>query len=183
MVRSQRLTQHLFTRLRRSLLIGLAALALSVAPLLFGLSAGKATQGQAQSSAGLIPIEQQPFYPQLVRSSETWSDVVLDQVVGNSPRTTLLNFYAVMADVGLRADRLGQGFPSQTVSRQEQIDDTNLLFGLAVKALDASSIPKSVRADMADEAAIQLKHVLDYVLTTLFTTEVAQLPPRCTSSD
>ena len=165
MVRSQRLTQHLFTRLRRSLLIGLAALALSVAPLLFGLSAGKATQGQAQSSAGLIPIEQQPFYPQLVRSSETWSDVVLDQVVGDSPRTTLLNFYAVMADVGLRADRLGQGFPSKTVSRQEQIDDTNLLFGLAVKALDASSIPKSVRADMADEAAIQLKHVLDYVLT------------------
>ena len=165
MVRSQRLTQHLFTGLWRSLLIGLAALALSVAPLLFGLSAGKATQGQAQSSAGLIPIEQQPFYPQLVRSSETWSDVVLDQVVGDSPRTTLLNFYAVMADVGLRADRLGQGFPSKTVSRQEQIDDTNLLFGLAVKALDASSIPKSVRADMADEAAIQLKHVLDYVLT------------------
>ena len=49
--------------------------------------------------------------------------------------------------------------------RQEQIADTELLFQLAVKSLDASAFPESVRTDMADEAAIQLKHVLDYVFT------------------
>jgi MscS family membrane protein len=49
--------------------------------------------------------------------------------------------------------------------RQEQIADTELLFQLAVKSLDASAFPESVRTDLADEAAIQLKHVLDYVFT------------------
>ena len=57
------------------------------------------------------------------------------------------------------------GFSSSTgqALRREAIDDTNLLFGLAVDALDASAFPESVRKDMADEAAIQLKIVLDYV--------------------
>ena len=154
-----------FLRALRFLLIGLVTLALSLAPPSLNVRATQASQLQPQSSKGLIPIEDQPFYPLLVKSSATWSDVVLDQVVGDSPQTTLLNFYSVMADVGLRADRLGQRSAAQEQSRQEQIDDTNLLFALAVKALDASSIPKSVRDDMADEAAIQLKHVLDYVFT------------------
>ncbi|QNJ22448.1 small-conductance mechanosensitive ion channel/ MscS family [Synechococcus sp. MIT S9220] len=173
MVCSQRLVGRLFTRALtrpftralRFLLVGLVALALSIAPPLLNVKATEAFQQQPMTSKGLIPIEEQPFYPLLLKSSETWSDVVLDQVVGDSPRTTLLNFYSVMADVGLRADRLGQRSSAKKQSRQEQIDDTNLLFALAVKALDSSSIPKSVRDDMADEAAIQLKHVLDYVFT------------------
>ena len=173
MVCSQRLVGRLFTRALtrpftralRFLLVGLVALALSIAPPLLNVKATEAFQQQPMTSKGLIPIEDQPFYPLLLKSSETWSDVVLDQVVGDSPRTTLLNFYSVMADVGLRADRLGQRSSVKEQSRQEQIDDTNLLFALAVKALDSSSIPKSVRDDMADEAAIQLKHVLDYVFT------------------
>ena len=165
MVCSQRLARRLFPRPLRVLLIGVLALALSIRPAPLHATATHASQRQAQTPSGLIPIEDQPFYPQLVKSSQTWSDVVLDQVVGDSPRSTLLNFYAVMADVGLRADRLGHRSSINNKSRQEQIDDTNLLFGLAVKALDSSSIPKSVREDMADEAAIQLKHVLDYVLT------------------
>ena len=173
MVCSQRLVGRLFTRALtrpftralRFLLVGLVALALSIAPPLLNVKATEAFQQQPMTSKGLIPIEDQPFYPLLLKSSETWSDVVLDQVVGDSPRTTLLNFYSVMADVGLRADRLGQRSSAKEQSRQEQIDDTNLLFALAVKALDSSSIPKSVRDDMADEAAIQLKHVLDYVFT------------------
>ena len=52
----------------------------------------------------LIPIEQQPFYEALVEKSAAWDEVVLDHVVGDSPRATLLNFYAVMSDVALRAD-------------------------------------------------------------------------------
>ncbi|MFZ9149139.1 mechanosensitive ion channel family protein [Vulcanococcus sp.] len=117
-----------------------------------------------------IPIEQQPFYGQLEEVSRKWSDVVLDQVVGDSPRATLINFYAVMAEVGHRSQRLSQPATLRReqlsdAERREQIDDTDLLFHLAVKALDASSFPESVRTDMAEEAAIQLKHVLDYVFT------------------
>jgi MscS family membrane protein len=123
-----------------------------------------------EPNARLIPIEQQPFYGELVRDAGSWSDVVLGQVVGSSPRATLLNFYAVMAEVGDRADRLGRYSALVEArrdgeDRQEQIDDTNLLFDLAVRALDASVFPQSVRGGMADEAAIQLKHVLDYVFT------------------
>lgn len=125
---------------------------------------------QAASSRGLISIQDQPFYGDLEQAASSWSDVVLDQVVGDSPRATLLNFYAVMAEVGHRADRLGRidALRDPSVSpaqRQEQIADTELLFQLAVKSLDASAFPESVRTDMADEAAIQLKHVLDYVFT------------------
>jgi len=127
------------------------------------------------------PIDQQPFYAELQTTARSWSDVVLGQVVGDSPAATLLNFYAVMADVGRRADELGQqaslqpGFWS-SAERREQINDTNLLFALAVKALDSSGFPESVRHDMADEAAIQLKLVLDYVFThTLTPIEVPDL--------
>jgi MscS family membrane protein len=83
---------------------------------------------------------------------------------------TLLNFYAVMAKAGHRADSLGQQatlskglFSSQ--KRREQFEDTNLLFHLAVKSLDSPLFSQSVRSDIADEAAIQLKNVLDYVFS------------------
>ena len=107
MIRSQGLAGPLFRRPVRFLLVGLVTRVLSIGPALLDLPASQASPAQPSNSAPLIPIEEQPFYPQLVTSSETWSDVVLDQVVGDSPRSTLLNFYAVMADVGLRADRLG----------------------------------------------------------------------------
>ena len=123
-----------------------------------------------ESDVNLIPIEEQPFYGQLTDDARAWSDVVLNQVVGDSPRSTLLNFYASMAEVGKRADRLGRyealvAARTEGLDRQEQIADTELLFRLAVKALDSSVFPESVRSDMAEEAAIHLKHVLDYVFT------------------
>lgn len=134
------------------------------------LQAGSSRELRSLPRRPPIPIEQQPFYPELVREAQSWSDVVLDQVVGDSPRATLLSFYAVMAQVGERADRLGtqaslRDARASAAERREQIEDTELMFRLAVKALDASAFPVSVRGDMADEAAIQLKHVLDYVLT------------------
>ena len=55
MVRSQRLARPLFTRLARSLLVGLSALALSLAPVLFELSAGEAAQGQSNGTASRDP--------------------------------------------------------------------------------------------------------------------------------
>ena len=117
-----------------------------------------------------IPLQEQPFYPSLQAISSSWTEIVLGQVVGESPKVTLLNFYAVMAKVGHRADSLGQQatldkglFSSK--ERREQIEDTDLFFNLAVKSLDSSQFPESVRSDMADEAAIQLKHILDYVIS------------------
>jgi len=163
-----------FRRLRSLLILPLAALILVLQSALGSDSAqagvGLLPASQRLSAGAVIPIEQQPFYPDLQKAARGWSDVVLDQVVGDSPQSTLLNFYAVMAEVGDRADRLGRrdGHGASKVSsdqRREQIDDTELLFKLAVKALDATSFPESVRDDMADEAAIQLKHVLDYVFT------------------
>jgi len=48
---------------------------------------------------GSLPIQQQPFYGALLQSAERWQNAPLGQVVGESPRDTLLNFYAVMARV------------------------------------------------------------------------------------
>ena len=52
------------------------------------------------SAEPLIPLEQQPFHAELERRADLWRHTPLGQVVGDSPRDTLLNFYAVMADVG-----------------------------------------------------------------------------------
>jgi MscS family membrane protein len=48
----------------------------------------------------VIPITAQPFYADLQTTSAIWTNAPLGQVVGDSPRATLLNFYAVMARVG-----------------------------------------------------------------------------------
>ena len=152
-----------------------AVVVLSALLALSGLSPGQAADLSAPTlvlpaRSAFIPIEQQPFYDDLGLDADRWSDVVLGQVVGDSPRATLLNFYAVMADVGRRADELGsakalQAARSNPARRLEDIEDTSLLFHLAVRSLDSSVFPGSVRLDMSEEAAIQLKHVLDYVFT------------------
>ena len=48
---------------------------------------------------------------------------------------------------------------------QERIDDVNDLFNLAIKALNGSGYPESVRRDLVDESAVELKMVLDYVFS------------------
>jgi MscS family membrane protein len=117
-----------------------------------------------------IPISEQPFYPELLATAARWSDAPLDQVVGENPRETLLNFYAVMArvanelELATRNPQQDPGLFWSPVARQ-RIDAAQQLFALAVQALDASTFPESVRDDMADEAAMQLKEVLDYVFT------------------
>jgi MscS family membrane protein len=117
-----------------------------------------------------IPISEQPFYPELLAAAARWSDAPLGQVVGESPRETLLNFYAVMARVANELE-LATRNPQQdpglfwSPAARQRIDTAQQLFELAVQALDASTFPESVRDDMADEAAMQLKEVLDYVFT------------------
>ena len=116
----------------------------------------------------VIPIEEQPFYAELVSRADLWLHTPLGQVVGDSPRDTLLNFYAVMADVGIVIDDVtaahmddpGWFWDRQTLAEMEEAEE---LFSAAVAALDASLFPQAVRPYLADEAAIQLKHVLDYI--------------------
>ena len=49
------------------------------------------------TASSVIPLREQPFYPSLKEISSSWTDIVLGQVVGDSPKVTLLNFHAVMA--------------------------------------------------------------------------------------
>jgi MscS family membrane protein len=154
---------------RRALVFALAIVVSLLPTLGSGLAHARSADVVA-APPNVIPLQEQPFYPSLQEISSSWTDIVLSQVVGESPKVTLLNFYAVMAKVGHRADSLGQQatldkglFSSR--KRREQIEDTNLFFDLAVKSLDSSHFPESVRGDMADEAAIQLKTVLDYVFS------------------
>ena len=120
---------------------------------------------------GAIPLQQQPFYGELEATRAAWQRHQLGQVVADSPRGTLLNFYAVMAEVIEQTDaisRAGATDPGWDWSPQlrEQIEDADTLFELAVGALNASHFPGSVRQDMAEESALQLKQILDYVLNT-----------------
>lgn len=116
----------------------------------------------------VVPLRDQPFYPELLTTAARWNNAPLGSVVGISPEETLLNFYAAMSrakrelDLGT-AERSGGLFWSPAA--QQHINFAEAIFSSAVEALDASVFPESVRSDMADEAAMQLKQVLDYVLT------------------
>lgn len=163
-------------RQRRRLLIGLAfglGIWLSLAPLLPAMAQRKADQPPTFGTQlqGAIPLQQQPFYGELEATRAAWKQHQLGQVVADNPRGTLLNFYAVMAEVIARINAIrsaGAVEPGWDWSPrlQEQIEQTKTLFALAVGALDTSPLPGSVRQDMANETAIKLKQVLDYVLST-----------------
>ena len=121
-----------------------------------------------ESSLPVIPLDNQPFYPELVQRADLWLHTPLGQVVGDTPRDTLLNFYAVMADVGILIDEVtanhlndpGLFWNRQTLLEMAEAED---LFDAAVSALDGSSFPLGVRSYLKDEAAIQLKQALDFI--------------------
>ena len=123
------------------------------------------------SSLPVIPLEDQPFYPDLVQRAELWRHTPLGQVVGNSPQETLLNCSAVMVDVGLLSEsvetshRNGPGLFWNRQARAE-IEEVEVLFNAAVDALDGTSFALGVRPYLKDEAAIQLKHVLDFIFNS-----------------
>ena len=158
-----------------SLLTGLLALLLVLSPL---SRAGLAAPAAADA-APTIPITAQPFFADLQATAALWADAPLAQVVGDSPRATLLNFYAVMARVGAEQalairERQQHAGLVWGPSARAHIRTAEQLFALAVQALDASDFPESVRRQMANEAAMQLKEVLDYVFS--HSHEPLQLP-------
>ena len=132
-------------------------------------TSGLQPQHQRQeSSLPVIPLDNQPFYPELVKRADLWLHTPLGQVVGDTPIDTLLNFYTVMADVGFLIDDItathlkdtGLFWNRQTLTEMEEAEN---LFNAAVAALDGSSFPLGVRSYLKDEAAIQLKLGLDFI--------------------
>ena len=124
-----------------------------------------------ESSLPVIPLEDQPFYADLERRADLWRHTPLGQVVGDSPKETLLNFYAVMADVGqlvedVEASHLNDRGLFWNRQARAEIEEVQVLFDAAVASLDGSSFPLGVRPYLKDEAAIQLKHVLDFVFNS-----------------
>ena len=121
-----------------------------------------------ESSLAVVPLDEQPFYPELVKRADLWLHTPLGQVVGDTPKDTLLNFYAVMADVGLLIDDVTathRNDPGLFWDRQtkQEMEEAEALFDAAVSALDGSSFPLGVRSYLKDEAAIQLKQALDFI--------------------
>ena len=119
----------------------------------------------------VIKIQDQPFYDELQQLALFWDDSPIGHVEDRAPKETLLNFYAVMASVGseiesIRRDARQDPGYGWTPEMKERIHDVDVLFGLAIKALNGSGFPESVRADLVDEAAIQLKLVLDYAFSS-----------------
>lgn len=161
-------------RVPRLIRLLLAFLTACLLPLM-GLSTAALSAAQAPppSSTGLntiVPLESQPFHGQLLELKQQWTDAPLNQVVGDSPRATLLNFYVVMAQVSRDIARIEAKaattpgwFWSSAVNQELEL--INGYFEEAVKALDVSEIPQSIRADFADEYALKLKVILDYVFT------------------
>ncbi|AFY28833.1 small-conductance mechanosensitive channel [Cyanobium gracile PCC 6307] len=133
-------------------------------------SAGPGAAAPAQLRATYVPLESQPFHDQLLELKQQWTDAPLNQVVGDSPRATLLNFYVVMAQVSrdiARIEAKAEATPGLLLSSalRHELALINSYFEEAVKALDVSEIPQSIRADFADEYALKLKVILDYVFT------------------
>ena len=117
-----------------------------------------------------MPLESQPFHGQLLELQQQWTDAPLNQVVGDTPRSTLLNFYVVMAQVNrdiARIEAKAAATPGLFWSSavQSELELIQSYFQEAVKALDVSEIPQSIRADFADEYALKLKVILDYVFS------------------
>ena len=75
-----------------------------------------------------------------------------------------------MAIVGTEVDRISQSAVLTNGLRwdsttQHEIKELEHLFEVAVKALDSSGFPESVRHHFTNESAIEIKHLLDYIFT------------------
>ncbi len=118
-----------------------------------------------------IPLNNQPFFDVLESKYEKWKHNPIGNVVSKSPQESLINFYALMSIVGDRVDSITNSASSDpgfgwSEEVQNQIEETEHLFELAVDSLDASDFPQSVRSHLADESAIEIKHLIDYVFYT-----------------
>jgi len=122
-------------------------------------------------SAQRVPLQQQPFYPELLAKRQHWLNAPIGRVVGDSPSETLLNFYAVTANASALINDLIQNHLHDrglnwSSSVQKQITEIDTLLLEAEKALDLSAIPESRRAYEGRDRTYKLKVILDYLFSS-----------------
>jgi len=127
--------------------------------------------GISQISQKFIPISQQPFYPDLLATAHYLNEAALDPAVGDSPRTTLLDFYARMSRVYNEINKIEAEISRKpqlrwTADQKRRMRELNSDFQASVQSLNSSSFPASVRSDLAQEGALQLKQIIDYIFGT-----------------
>jgi MscS family membrane protein len=127
--------------------------------------------GIRQSSQPFVPIAQQPFYPDLLATAHYLNEAALDPAVGDSPRTTLLDFYARMSKVYNEINKIEDEISRKpqlrwTADQKKRIQELTSDFEASVQSLNSSGFPASVRSDLAQEGALQLKQVIDYIFGT-----------------
>jgi MscS family membrane protein len=162
-----RLSRRRWLAAAMALLLGLSLSVLASLPGYAQLRHDRPSRITAVTRLG-VRLEQQPFYDELLAIRAEWQKHEIGQVVTDNPRGTVLNFYALMAEVAARCRAIEQTAATQTgwawnPETKQRIQDVEDLFELTVSALDASHFPASVRQDMAHESALKLKQVLDYV--------------------
>lgn len=123
------------------------------------------------ATEGSIAFSEQPFLPKLKETYRRWEGSSVGQVVGPSPEITLLNFYAVMSLLDHRIQELAADYennPGLFPTPQEIALENNIqyIFELAVRSLDTSIFPPSIRDDLSYETALKLKNILDHALNT-----------------
>ena len=160
-------------RLRRSLIALLLGLVMLPALAVLPLQAQRLQVGLSKLPAppAIVPLVQQPFYGELLETLERWQVAPLAQVAGDSPRSTLLDFYGVMVLVADGLKELERLAPTQSglgwgADAQASIARINTLFGEAQAALNGTSIPESIRSKELSARTLQLKEVLDVLLAT-----------------
>jgi MscS family membrane protein len=115
-----------------------------------------------------ISLQQQPFYGELLTTAKIWDDTPISDIATESPKTTILNYYAAMAKIYNEHNRLtesvqdksGLFWPKQD---RDTIKKITKLWDEAIKALDLSDVPVSYQKDMGHETSLKLKQILDYV--------------------
>jgi MscS family membrane protein len=163
-------------RIIKNLITLALGVSIAVAPmwLLGALHARPVPSGVAdlsQSTQSFVPISQQPFYPDLLATAHYLNEAALDPAVGDSPRTTLLDFYARMSKVYNEINRIEAEISRKpqlrwTADQRKRIQELTSDFEASVQSLNSSGFPASVRSDLAQEGALQLKQVIDYIFGT-----------------
>ncbi len=113
-------------------------------------------------------LESQPFFKDLEKTYDKWKVNQIASATGISPKQTILNFYSLMAlagDIENQVYNFGKKEPGLFWDKEtkKKIKKGEIYFIKAAHTLDGSSFAKSVREHLSDEAAVELKHILDYV--------------------
>ena len=126
---------------------------------------------EVMPSTQRVPLQQQSFYPELLAERQNWLHAPIKRVVGDSPRDTLLNFYAATGNASASINNIIQNDLRErgliwSSSVKQQIAEVDTLLLQAENALDFSAIPVSLRAQVGRELTLQLKVILDYLFSS-----------------